>query len=149
MRTSQSSVPIVGLPSLSALRNKSFSNLRAILMSPSAVPHVAKQGRQSDTEIVTTATGPHAKCFLQYAPSVAKIPKYPLNLVLVDQCIVAIATAKSDRVDSAVLNLKSIHRLECRAYVCFSQDVLCRWKFRYVKVNPKTRYCGAFKGWYR
>jgi len=61
LRTSLSSVPIVGVPSLSALRNKSFSNLRAILMSPSVVPHAARQGSQSVTE--TAAMGPDARCF--------------------------------------------------------------------------------------
>ena len=74
-------------------------------MSPSAVPHVARRGRQSDTEIVATATGAHAKCFLQYAPSVAKRPKYHLNLAVISRCIVAIATVKSDRVDNACLTI--------------------------------------------
>jgi len=87
-------------------------------MSPSAAPHAARQGSQNDTEIVTT--DPDEGCFRQHAPSVAKIPKYLLNLVLVDRCIVAIATVKSDRVASAVSNLKSIHRLGYRAYVCSS-----------------------------
>jgi len=65
-------------------------------MSPSVVPRAARQGSQSDMEIVAAATTLAAKCFPQHAPSVAKIPKYPLNLVLVDRCIVAIATVKSD-----------------------------------------------------
>ncbi len=71
-------------------------------MSPSVAPHAARQGSQNDTEM--TATDPDAKCFRQHVPSVAKIPKYPLNLVPVDRCIVAIATVKSDRVDRAVSN---------------------------------------------
>ena len=118
MRTSRSSVPIVGLPSLLALRSKSFSNLGAILMSPSAAPHAARQGSQNDTEM--TATGPDAKCFGQHAPSVAKIPRYPLNPVLVDRCIVAIATVKSDRVASAVSNLK-LERVKKKAKVAGKQ----------------------------
>ena len=64
-------------------------------MSRSAAPHAARQGSQNDTEMATTATVPAAKCFGQHALIVAKIPKYPFNLVLVDQCIAAIATAKS------------------------------------------------------
>jgi len=67
-------------------------------MSPSAVPRAAKQGNQSVTEIAAIAMGPDAKCSLQYAPSVAKTLKYLLNLAVVDQCIVAIATVKSDKV---------------------------------------------------
>ncbi len=59
---SLSSVPIVGLPSLSVLRSKSFSNPGAILMSPSAAPHAARQGSQSVTEIAVTEL--HARCFL-------------------------------------------------------------------------------------
>ena len=70
-------------------------------MSPSDVPHAAKQGRQSDLEIVATATDSDAKCFLQYAPSAAKTRKCPLSLAMVDRSIVAIATIKSDRVDRA------------------------------------------------
>jgi len=88
----------VGLPSLSALRNKSFSNPEAILTSQSAVPHAARQGRQSDTE--TAATGPDARCFLRHVPSAARIPKYPLNLAVISRFTVAIATVKSDQVDN-------------------------------------------------
>jgi len=65
-------------------------------MSPSAVPHAAKQGRQSEAEIVATATGSDAKCSLQHAPSAARILKYLLSLGMVDRSIVAIATVKSD-----------------------------------------------------
>jgi len=83
-------------------------------MSLSAAPHAVRQGSQSDPEITATAAVLAAKCFRQYAPSVAKIPKYPLNPVTGDRCIAAIATVKSDRVDSAGLDLESIHRLEHR-----------------------------------
>ena len=100
MRISQSSVPIAELLSLSALTSKSFSNPGAILMIPSAVPRAARQGSQSATE--TVATEPHVRCFLQHAPSAARIPKYPLNLVVIGRCIVAIATEKSDQVDKLV-----------------------------------------------
>ena len=60
---------------------------------------------QNDTEMTATAAVHPARCFRRPAPSVAKKPKYPLNLVQVDQCIVVIATVKQDRVDSAILNL--------------------------------------------
>ncbi len=94
MKRSLSSVPIVGLPLLSALRNKSFSSLKAILTSPSDVPHAVRQGSQSVTE--TAATGPDARCFLRHALSVAKTPKYPLNLAVISRFTVVIATVKSD-----------------------------------------------------
>jgi len=87
-------------------------------MSPSAVPRAARQGNQSAMEVAAIATGPDARCSLQYAPSAAKIPKYPLNLAVVDRCIAVIATVKSDRVDSSISNLESIHRLGYQAYVC-------------------------------
>ena len=86
----------MGLSSLSALRSKSFYNLGAILISPSVAPNVARQGSQNNMEVVATATVPAAKCFGQRGPSVAKISKYPLNLVLIDRCIIAIAIVKSD-----------------------------------------------------
>ena len=76
------------------LRNKSSFNLRAILMSPSAVQHAVKQGKQNVT--ATVATDPGDKCSPQYALSVAKIPKYHLSLVKVDQCIVVSATVSKD-----------------------------------------------------
>ncbi len=46
-----------------------FFQSRAILMSPSAAPHAARQGRQSDTEIVAPATGSDAKCIPQHVRS--------------------------------------------------------------------------------
>jgi len=88
----------VELPLLSALRNKSFSSLRAILMSPSAVPNAARHGSQSVTE--AAAMDPDARCFPRYVPSVAKILKYLSNLAVIDRFTVAIATVKSDRVDN-------------------------------------------------
>lgn len=69
-------------------------------MSPSVAPHAVRQGSQSVPEIVATA--PHARCFPQHAPSVARILKYPLNLAVIGRCIVAIATEKSDQVDKLV-----------------------------------------------
>jgi hypothetical protein len=95
----------VELPSLSVLRNKNSSRLKATLTSLSAVPHAAKQGRQSVTEVVV-ATGPSGKCFPQYVPSVAKRPKYRSSPAKVDQYIVAIATIRSNRVENASLDLR-------------------------------------------
>ena len=89
-------------------------------MSPSVAPHAARQESQNDTEVAATAVVPAAKCFLQYVLSAAKILKYPLNLAVISRFTVAIATVKSDRVDSAVSNLKSIHGLDNRAHVCSS-----------------------------
>ena len=76
-------------------------------MSPSAVPRAAGQGNQSVTEVAAIAMGPHARCSLQYAPSVAKIPRYLLNRAGTSRYIVAIATAKSESVDNAVLTLRA------------------------------------------
>ncbi len=87
----------MGLPSLSALRNKSFSSLRAILTSPSVVQNAARQGSQNVTEAVTTV--PDVRCSLRYVPSAAKAPKSHLNLAVISRFTVAIATEKSDLVD--------------------------------------------------
>ena len=103
-RTSLSSVPIAAPPLPSALRSRSFSNLKATLMSLSAVLHAARQESQSAMEIA--ATGPSGRCSLQYALSAAKIPRYPLNRAGTSRCIVELAVASSDRVDKR-LNLKS------------------------------------------
>ena len=89
-------MPIVGLPSLSALKSKSFLHPKAIPMTPSAVPHAAKPGSQHATAIVAIAQGLDAKCSPQYVPSVAKTRKYHLSLAKVDQCTVEIATVRSE-----------------------------------------------------
>ena len=107
-RTSRSNVPIVGLPSLSALRSKSSSNPEAIPTSLSAVPHAAKQGRQNVTEIVATVTGHDAKCSPQYALSVAKTPKYRSSPAKVDRCIAVSATVRSNWANNTSLTFKDI-----------------------------------------
>jgi len=140
-------VPIVGLTSASPLRNKSSFNPRAILMSPSAVLHAVRQGRQSGTEVVVTATGSHAKCFLPYAPSAAKTPKCLLSLPMAGRSIVAIATVKSDRVDNAGLT-RDIHGPgipgPCMSLEC--GDASSQWESRHMKVTLKIPCCVAFKG---
>jgi len=84
--------------------NRNFSAPEAIQTSLSVVSRAAKQGSQSATEIAATEL--HARCFPQYAPSVVKTPKYLLNLVVISQCTVVIATEKSDRVDKPVGNFR-------------------------------------------
>ena len=101
-------MPIAGPTSASLLRNKSSFNPRAIPMSPSAVLHAERQRRHSGTEVVVTATGCHARCFLPHAPSAAKTPKCLLSLPPAGRSIVAIATVKSDRVDNTRLTM-AIH----------------------------------------
>ena len=93
----------MGLSSLSALGNKSNLLQEAILMHPSAVPHAAKKGRHARTvtvaiamEIIATATSLYAKCFLRYAPSVAKVPRCHSSHAKIDRFIVAIVTIRSD-----------------------------------------------------
>ena len=113
----------MGLPSLSVLGNKNNLRQEAILTSLSIVPHVARKGKHGSTETVATAvamtaTGHHAKCSPRDVPSMVKTPKYPLNLAVVDRCIAVIATVKSNRVDSSISNLESIHKLGYQAYVC-------------------------------
>jgi len=75
----------------------------AIPMIPSAVPHAARKGRHGSTATVATAigmiamaTGLNAKCFLRYAPSVEKLPRYHFSPAKIDRFIVAIATIRSD-----------------------------------------------------
>ena len=92
MRTNLSNVPIVALLSPTALRTKSFSNQKVILMSPSVVPNVVGSGRQSVAE--TAAMEPHAKCFPWFVAIAAKKPKYLLNHVAIDRCTVATASEK-------------------------------------------------------
>jgi len=97
---------------------------------------------------VVTATGSHAKCFLPYAPSAAKTPKCLLSLPMAGRSIVAIATAKSDRVDNAGLT-RDIHGPgilgSCMSLEC--GDVSSQWESRYVKVILRFPCCVAFKGW--
>jgi hypothetical protein len=54
----------VELPSPSALGNKSSSNLKALPMSLSVVPHAVELTKGSVPVAKTTATVPSSKCFL-------------------------------------------------------------------------------------
>jgi hypothetical protein len=91
----------VELYSLSALRNKSLSNLKAIITNLSAVSHVARQGKHGSMAILPTATkkiatttGLNAKCFLLYALNAAEISAYPLNHTGTSQFTVGIVILK-------------------------------------------------------
>jgi uncharacterized membrane protein len=84
----------VGMNSSSVLTNKSFSNPEAILMSLNVAPNAVRQGKHSGMETVATAIVPLAKCFLQYAPVVARKLKYRSSHAEIDQCIAVIATVK-------------------------------------------------------
>ncbi len=55
-RASPSSVPIAELPSLSALKTRSFSGPKALLMTLSAVFYAAPQRRHSAMEMAIPAT---------------------------------------------------------------------------------------------
>jgi len=123
LRISRSDVPIVGLPSLSALGNKSSSNLKALPMSLSVVPHAVEPTKHSVPTMETTATVPSGKCFLPSTPSVGKTRKYRLSLVKADRCIVAIATIRSDSADHASLFLKTYMGQEYLACVSLEQGL--------------------------
>ena len=73
-------------------------------MSPSAAPPVANHGRHNAIEMMAMATDPNVKCFLLYATSVAKTPRFRSNPAKANQCIVASATIKSNLADKANLH---------------------------------------------
>lgn len=101
MRISLSNVLIVDESSLIALKIKSITNLKVILMNPGAVPTVVSQEKQNVTDaaaidraIVASVIVPSVKCTLRFVPSAVRKPKYRFNPAKTDQFIVAIATAK-------------------------------------------------------
>jgi len=108
----------VELPSPSALGNKSSSNLKALPMSLSVVPHAVEPTKRSVPVAETTATVPSGKCFVPSTPGVGKTWKYRLSLLKIDQCIVAIVTIRSDLADHASLLLKTYIGQEYLACVC-------------------------------
>ncbi len=120
----------MGLLSPSALRNKNNLRPEAIPMIPSAVLHAARRERHGSTATVATAigmiamvTGLNAKCFLRYAPSVEKLLTCHSSPAKIDQCIVAIATIRSDLTDHASLLLKTYTDQVRLACVCdFNKD---------------------------
>jgi hypothetical protein len=92
-------VLIVGLLSLSPLRNRSFSSRKAILMSRSGVLHAVKQGKPREVArevAIAAVVVADVRCILLFALNVAKTPRCHLNHAPVKQSIVAIATVKSD-----------------------------------------------------
>jgi len=82
----------VALLSLIALKIKSFTNPKVILMSLSVAPNAVKQGNQYNTEMAAITTVHTATCHWQHALIVAKMSKYPLNLALVDRFTARVAT---------------------------------------------------------
>ena len=107
MKTRHSSVRIVGLPSLSMLKSRSSSPLKATLMSLSAVHHVARRGEQAVMEIVAMATDPNAKCSLPYVLSAVRNAKSLSNPVKADLYIVVSAIIKSSCVNKVSLVTKT------------------------------------------
>ena len=140
----------MGLPSLSALGNKSSSNLKALPMSLGVVPHAVELTKCSVLAVETTATVPSGKCFVPSTHGVGKTRRYRLSLVKADRFIVAIATVKSEPADSAGLTLRAYIGWVFPAYVCSRMfEVLCHWKFTCAKVNPRIHYYAAFREWCR
>jgi hypothetical protein len=93
-KTNLSSALIVGLPSRSQLQSKSTLLLKAIRTSQSVVLPAVSRGKQSDMEVVVTVASLSGRCFLPYAPNVAKRLKYHLNPERVNQFTAALATVK-------------------------------------------------------
>ena len=93
-RTNHFNAPIVGYSSPLRLENKSSIHLVACRVNLSVVPNAAEQGRQSVTEMVTTATGPDpgGRCTVQHARSAAKTHNYHSSPAKVHTYIVANAT---------------------------------------------------------
>jgi len=69
LKTSQSNVPIVGLPSLSALGNKNSSHLKALPMSLSVVLTAAELTKHDVPIVAVTVThhGIKPSAYLSYA----------------------------------------------------------------------------------
>ena len=65
----------MGLLSLSALGNKSSSNLKALPMSLGVVPHAVEPKKHSVPTVETTATVPGGECFVPSTPGVEKTRK--------------------------------------------------------------------------
>jgi len=74
-RTSRSNVPIVELPSPSALGNKSSSNLKALPMSLSVVPHAVEPKKHNFPTVEAIATVPSGECFMPSTPGAEKTRK--------------------------------------------------------------------------
>lgn len=124
-KTRRSSVMIVKMPLLSALRNKKLSKPEAILTIPSVAPHAARKGKHGNSPAVATAmemmaiaSGLAGKCFPQYAPNAEKLPRFHSSLAKIDRYIAATATIRSGRADHASLPLKTCANQVRPACVC-------------------------------
>ena len=81
-------------------RTNGWEIVGAIVSFVGVVVTVVLQGLwESPSAPVTVATSQDARCSRQYAPNVARTPRYPLNPAGIDRCTVATATARSDRAD--------------------------------------------------
>jgi hypothetical protein len=90
MRISLSNVPTAELPSTSAQKSRNCSRHEAIPTNPSVVPTAARQEEQSATGTVAIVT--LVRCSRQYAPSVVRKQKFPLNPAKIDPYIAEHAT---------------------------------------------------------
>jgi hypothetical protein len=90
-------VPIVGLCSLSAPRNKSFLLPKVTLTTRSAASRAVRQESHSVMEMMATASDHSARCFPQCVPSVARIAKYLSNPAKADRSTAASVTLRSER----------------------------------------------------
>ena len=86
----------------------------AYRMNPDVVPIAAEQGKRNVTGLMATAPGPHAKCSLRYALSVAKILKCLSSPERIDLCIVMSATMQPDRAVNIRLTLRTYKRAGVR-----------------------------------
>jgi len=79
------------------LKSKSFSHLKAILMSRNAAPHVDKQEKNDRVAALSReaaqAISHNAKCTLLPVRAVGKLPKCRSNPEKADRYIAGIATA--------------------------------------------------------
>ena len=68
---------------------------------------VRQRGNNAQVQVIVAMATGHGRCSRQLVPSVAKIPKYPLNLAVINRCTVVTAIAKSDQ--AGLGELKSGH----------------------------------------
>ena len=77
----------------SPLASKSSSHLKDLPTNPSGVPSVVGLARVS-REVTVTPMGLPERCIRQFAPSVAKTPRFLLGPVATSPCTVAIASVE-------------------------------------------------------
>ena len=105
MKISRYNVPIVGLPSLSALASRSSLLAKASPMSPSAVLSADELGNnRAVVHMMTIAQviSGKSRCIRPSVPLVTKAPSCHSSITKVDRCTVVTATEKSDLVDKLI-----------------------------------------------